>query len=73
MHYTRQAVELTEGGEFEPLSLLALAYFETGDAGKAIEMQKRGLALLPPESYSRTDYEADLAKYRQAAKNESPK
>jgi len=64
---------LNEGGEFEPLSMLALAYFETGSTAKTIEMQERALALLPPESYFHAELEPNLAQHRRAAKNESPK
>ena len=73
MLYAKQAAELTEGGEFEPLSRLALAYFETGSTAKAIEMQERALALLPPEWHFHAELEPNLAKYRRPAKNESRK
>ena len=53
--------------------MLALAYFETGSTAKTIEMQERALALLPPESYFHAELEPNLAQYRRAAKNESPK
>ena len=46
---------------------LALAYFMTGNTAKAIETQKRVVSLLPPEeSPLRTEFEANLAKYRAA-------
>ena len=45
----------------------------TGDKAKAIETQGKAMSLLPSgESPLRTELEANLAKFRQAAENESP-
>ena len=55
------------------LGTLALAYFTTGRTPKAIETQQKAVSLLPPgESPLRTELEANLAKYRQSAKNKAP-
>ena len=54
------------------LDTLALAYHRTGDTAKAIEMQEKALAFLPPgESQSRKDMEARLEEYRRATGAES--
>ena len=67
-----RAVEMTDGKNVGILDTLAVAYFMTGDKAKAIETQEKAVSLLPAgESPLRTEFEANLAKYRQAAKNES--
>ena len=61
---------MSGGNDAEILDTLALAYFMTGDTARAIEIQVEAVSLLPPtESRLRTELEANLAKYRQAAKN----
>ena len=63
----QRAVEMTESKNAGILDTLALAYFMTGDAAKAIETQETAVSLLPPgESEARTELEANLAKYRAA-------
>ncbi len=49
--------------------MLALGYFMTGNMAKAIETQEKAIAQLPQDD--RAEYEATLAKYRQAAEAES--
>ncbi len=69
----KRAVEMSNGENTQYLDTLALAYFTAGDSAKAIEKQENAVSLLPPgESLRRTDFEANLARYRQAAKNKSP-
>ena len=69
----KRAVEMSGGENPGILDTLALAYFMTGDVAKAIVTQEKAVSLLPAgESLLRTDLEANLAKFRQAAKNESP-
>ncbi len=68
----KRAVKLSGGENAGILDTLALAYFMTGDADKAIDTQEKAVSLLPPEeSQLRTKLEANLAKFRQAARNES--
>jgi hypothetical protein len=63
----KRAVAMTEEKNFNNLDTLALAYFMTGDAAKAVETQERAVSLLPPEeSPLRTELETSLAKYRAA-------
>ena len=72
LRFALQAVEMSDGENAGILDTLALAFFMTGDTAKAIETQVKAVSLLPPgESSVRTEIEANLAKYRQAAKNES--
>jgi tetratricopeptide (TPR) repeat protein len=67
----KKAVEKSGGTDAGILDTLALAYFMTGDTGKAIETQQKAVSLLPPgKSTFRTELEANLVKYRQAAEAE---
>ena len=53
------------------LDTLALAYFLTVDAAKAIETQEKAISLLPPgDSATRKDLEKSLARFRRVAANE---
>ncbi len=53
------------------LKTLSLAYHLTGDTAKAIENQKKAIALLPPgESSRRTSLETALADFEAALKDE---
>lgn len=65
----KRAMELTDGKNPENLDTLALAYFMTGDTAKSIETQEKAVAQLPQDAPGRAEYEANLAKYRRAAKN----
>lgn len=68
-----RSVEMSGETNAEHLDTLALAYFMTGDTAKAIETQEKAIALLSAgKSPLRTELEANLAKFRAAAKNESP-
>ncbi|MHC4428629.1 MAG: hypothetical protein ACYS0D_08505 [Planctomycetota bacterium] len=44
-----------------------MAYFRTGDVGKAIEYGRQALSLLPDGNEDRAELEARLAEYEQAA------
>ena len=56
----------------ECLDTLSLAYHLTGDTAKAIETQKKAIALLPEgESATRTGLEEALAKFEAALKSAS--
>ena len=69
----KRAVEMSGGENARSMDTLALAYFMTGDVAKAIVTQEKAVLLLPAgESPLRTELEANLAKFRQAAKNEPP-
>lgn len=64
---------MTDGKNVNMLDTFAQAYFMTGDVAKAIETQEKAVALLPSgDSPLRTELEANLTKFRQAAKDESP-
>ena len=53
------------GGQF--LSALALAYFETGQAARAVEKQKAAIALVPESDVARRESLAeDLARFEAA-------
>ena len=68
----KRAVEMTYGKNVNMLYTLAQACFMTGDTAKAIETQEKAVSLLQPEqSPRRTELEANFAKFRQAAKNET--
>ncbi len=68
----KRAVEMSGGENAAILDTLALAYFMTGDTAKAVETQEKAVSVLSSGDPLRTELEANLAKYRQAAKNESP-
>ena len=69
----KRAVEMSGGDNAQFLDTLALAYFMTGDTAMAIETQGKAVShLRPGESPDRTELETNLAKFRQAAKNETP-
>lgn len=56
---------MTSAKAVKPLDTLTLAYFMAGDRAKAIETQQKAVAMLPSgESSTRTELEANLAKYR---------
>jgi serine/threonine protein kinase/Tfp pilus assembly protein PilF len=46
---------------------LALAYFRTGDVGKAIDYGRQAVAMLPEGNEDRAELESRLAEYEQAA------
>ena len=65
----KRAVEKSGGQNAAYLDTLGLAYFMTGDTAKAIETQEKAVLLLPPgESSLRPELEANLVKFRAAAK-----
>ena len=65
-----KATEMSGGTNAGFLDTLALAYHHTGDTGKTLEIQRQAMSLLPSgESPLRTELEANIAKYRRAAKN----
>ena len=66
-----EANELTDHKNPAYLDTLSLAYHLTGDTAKAIENQKKAIALLPPgESTLRTPLETALADFEAALKDE---
>jgi thiol-disulfide isomerase/thioredoxin len=60
-----RANELTEGKESAILDTLALAYFKTGDATKALETQEKAMKFLA-EGESSDDMKERLEKYKKA-------
>jgi len=64
VRYAERAVESTRGANTDYLSTLAQAYFQSGDAARAVATAERALALLPPSSPARREIEADLARFR---------
>ena len=58
---------LTDYQNTDHLDTLALAYFQTGDMGHAIEIQRQALDLLPPGHDDRGAYEKHLARYEAAS------
>lgn len=64
---------LTDAARKKGCSNTLPAYFMTGDTAKAIDTQERAVSLLPPgESPDHNELEANLDRYRQAAKSEAP-
>ncbi|MCH8132582.1 MAG: hypothetical protein IIA30_08530 [Myxococcales bacterium] len=64
--------ELSGHENLEYLDTLSLAYHLTGDTAKAIENQKKAIALLPPgESSTRKQFEAALAIFETGLKGDS--
>ncbi len=63
----QKAVEKSRGEDPAILDTLAKAWFDTGDATKAVETQEKAVSLLPPgDSALRTELETNLATYRAA-------
>ena len=63
----KHAAGITESSSSEVLDTLALAYFQTGDAPRAIEVLKEAIRLLKPGNAARREeMEAALARFRQA-------
>ena len=69
----QRAVDKVGGNDPAILVTLALAQHLTGDTAAAIETQKTALSLLPADARFRGDYEAALAKYEAALKDEVEK
>jgi len=67
------ADELSDHENAMILDTLARAYHRTGHRGKAIENQKKALALWLGDSSSRTVMEARMAEYKAALKDEAAK
>jgi tetratricopeptide (TPR) repeat protein len=66
-----EVAEKTQYENSECLDTLALAYHLTGDTAKAIENQRKAIALLPEgESERRTGFEESLAKFEAALRVE---
>jgi serine/threonine protein kinase len=60
-------VEAGDGSEPDSFETLALAYHVTGESTKAIEFQKRAIALVPADQPDqRADLEAGLAEFEQS-------
>ena len=70
-----QAVELSEGRDPNIMDTLALAYFKTGDATRAVETQEKAIALLPrgEQDPKYKEFSERLATFRAAAKKLEPK
>ncbi|MCH8152474.1 MAG: tetratricopeptide repeat protein [Planctomycetes bacterium] len=69
-----EANEMTDDENPAYLDTLALAYHLTGDTARAVENQKRAIALLPPgEPSIRAELEARLADFEAALKDEPTK
>ncbi len=65
--YALQLAEATKGTQPAMLDTLARAYFGAGDPGKAVEVERRALALLPAQASSlRKELEDNLRKFEQA-------
>ncbi len=64
-----KAVKKSEGKSAGILDTLALAYYQTGDTAKALETQRKAVALLPPgDSTLRVGLEARLAEFEKAGR-----
>jgi len=65
VRFAERAVELT--GHPDMLTTLALAYYQSGDAAKAVETLEKVISTWEVGTKYRTQLEASLAKYRAAA------
>jgi len=65
VRFAKRAVALT--GHPDMLATLALAYYQSGDAGKAVEAMEKAIPNYKVGTRYRTQLEADLVKYRAAA------
>lgn len=63
----KEAVELTEEKEGAILDTLARCYWLKGDKGKAVELQKKAIAVTPAEE--RMELESSLKEYESGVKN----
>jgi len=63
LEYAEKASAATNHNDAAYLHTLAQAFFDAGQPGKAVEMQRKAIALLPNESSARADYEERLTKY----------
>ncbi len=73
--YAKKWVERTGTGDAESLDGLAQAYFGVGDAAKAIELERKALALLPASALNaemRKELEANLRRFEAAARPTEP-
>ena len=61
--FAQKAAEALEFQDAAALNVLARAYFETGDASKAVESQKAAIKLLPEGAPDQKDFQESLAKY----------
>lgn len=72
LRIARRAAEVTRTADPAILDTLALAYYQSGDAPRAVEAEQKALSLLKPSepegSLSATwkEYEANLAKFKKA-------
>ncbi len=66
----QRAVDKAGGVDPALLDTLALAQFMTGDTSAAIETEKKALSLLASDAPGRGDYEAALAKFEAALKDD---
>ena len=62
LSYAKRAVELTKEGDPQSLATLALAYFRTGDAARAVETEQKAVALVTSPA-ARAPYAANLARF----------
>ncbi|MFQ5473065.1 MAG: tetratricopeptide repeat protein, partial [Dehalococcoidia bacterium] len=66
-----KANEMTDGANAGILDTLALAHHRTGDASKAIEIQRQAVSILPPgESPLRSELATRLAEYEAVLRHE---
>ncbi|MCZ6835773.1 MAG: tetratricopeptide repeat protein, partial [Planctomycetota bacterium] len=66
----QRAVDKVRGDDPAILDTLALAQFMSGNTAAAIETEKKALSLLPPEAPGRDEYEAALARFETALKDD---
>ncbi len=68
--YARRAVELTKESDTNILDTLATAYHLTGDYARAIETEEKALSLMKGDSPQRTEFQANLTRFKAASKGE---
>ena len=71
LRLAREAGAMTNNANPGDRDTLAMAYHLTGDHAKAVETQKKAVALLTPHEPRRDEYEAHLAQFEAALKDES--
>ncbi|RMD91445.1 MAG: serine/threonine-protein kinase, partial [Calditrichaeota bacterium] len=66
LSYAKKAVEMSHKSDPNFLDTLALAYFQTGQTERAIQLEKKAVSLLISDSPLRKELEKNLAKFKAA-------
>jgi len=70
LKFAVEAQERTDHPRADLFDTLAMACYANGDTARAVELERRALALVPKNAPERSEYEMRLAEYEAAVRQE---